>query len=236
MPISLPKFLSTEHQTKQVAMAKGVAIVLFLLWGVYEIFFNVDPNRELAKAIFKSSDTVAEALEKVVEKNHCKYEQISFSPPEPSEEYNNKEAPKDGTCHIFHPLGGDISWQVPPEGAADPQGPYGANYSYAASRVNFAKYGGKATYGSVVMELPIATQELCLTINKKLGLPHSAEELPWYFIDFPPYRGVFFTYRYDMGTYNNNAPISPFYAQAGCIQARQDLPYHYMYYRVLIMN
>lgn len=191
---------------------------------------------------------IENALVRMRMTNGCSEQQISFEPPpfDGTTIYYNGAAPASKICHVFHPSGGNVPFMKPPADWLDPAqsaaGHYGTFvYTGHICIIKVATGDSNltctaASNSELLLFVPMITKDLCLAINKKLGIASVAGDAP---------QDGSGTY----GTNNNNVWIG-FYQQgwqigdpgkilegqmSGCVKlGNAHPPNTYGYYHVLI--
>lgn len=107
--------------------------------------------------------------------NGCTDTQISFENTVVTG-YTNGNAPLDKRCHVFDPAGGAITWQNPPAGSND-----GSDYMFTGY-MSFHAQNPSTTVPvadaiDLVMILPYITSDICLAINRNVGLTAPLDRL-----------------------------------------------------------
>lgn len=129
--------------------------------------------------MLQHASAIEQAITKMRVINGCTESQISAYSElwETPSDYNNTSAPADGRCNIYHPNGGGIAWQKPPESVTSPlNGMISGNpmtvedYWYDVRR-HVRDIGVQAPHNSgfgndVLLRVQV-TEEACRYINKK---------------------------------------------------------------------
>lgn len=150
--------------------------------------FNVNTNQEggkiAAQAIINFTDQVADAVSMVQANGSCNDTQIRFENTNTSgwsfpANYNNPNAPSDGSCDIFNPsitgysAGGGLNWTAPnPSWLTHwPTAYNGYMYtgSFAVAGVGTCQVGNCSVYSLAVL-LPYVTNDICNAINAAVGI------------------------------------------------------------------
>lgn len=167
----------------------------------------------------------------------CADTQISFENPIVSG-YTNPSAPTDKSCHVFDLSGGGLSWKNPPSttGSTD-------NYFFSGRYCVYQIDNGCAPFtpedSELIVFLPIKNSDICVEINRKLGLPTDLSTLagdntPLYPIVEPPFTG---TYSHYNAIPDDGGNLGSFWAQKprmGCYNKVGSSPTVYFFYSVLI--
>ena len=104
----------------------------------------------------------------------CDETEISFENNVASAIYTNSNSPSDKTCHVFHPSGGGLSWNVPDDGmvaggaSADSWGVYESNEIQG-----IGTSGGNDENVDIALFLKNITLSICLNINNRLSVDNS---------------------------------------------------------------
>lgn len=94
--------------------------------------------------------------------------------------YDNLSAPADGTCDIFGPAGGGVTYIAPPSG-------FSGGEPYAISGHNRIRNVGDNDLGDLVLFLPVTSLTACTDFNARMNLP--ATTPPDDFIVQTPFAG-----------------------------------------------
>jgi len=126
-----------------------------------------------ASEILDYAQRMQRAVSRVL-RNGVSENQISFENSQSPVTYPNSNCTND-QCLIFHPDGGGMKWQEPPEGASDFSWNITANHKIPG-------YGGTGHAG-LVLHLPEIDERLCETLNRRLGhdfssIPECSTNLP----------------------------------------------------------
>ncbi len=181
--------------TNQAGSAMIYIFVGVALFGALMFIFSRGANQNTtsinsqgakikAIEIMERSNQIARAVDKLLAKG-CSINQLNFF----SSHYTqagtgNPSAPVDGSCDVYSPQGGKITW----EGCPDPSlcsDPYLSAPSVRRSLVVDSLGSLPEDLGYVVL----VRKEVCLEINEMLGLPTT--DLPFTSIDGGPYIGTF---------------------------------------------
>lgn len=157
--------------------------------GANETRITKQQAKAAATAIIKYGTDIQLAISRMQLNNDCSEEQISFerAPFDGSDTlYVNPNSPTDFSCHVFHPNGGGISYQVPSkdwlDDAQSAQGDFGYQV-FVSECVNSIGSSGTGTscnaegndvpYSELVFFTPYLKLDICNSINKLLGYDES---------------------------------------------------------------
>lgn len=112
--------------------------------------------------IIEYAGIIKQAISRLRLSSGCTDNQLSFENAQVTG-YTNPSAPVDKSCHVFDPAGGHVSFQ-PPSAATQLK----LDFEFNGANM-FANMG--TTDPDLALFLPINSRELCLEINKALGLP-----------------------------------------------------------------
>jgi hypothetical protein len=122
--------------------------------------------------ILKYAKSVENAIKKLQLTNGCSENQISFENSVVTG-YANANSPVDNSCNIFDVNGGGLNWQGPISGAND-----GSQWIFSG-RNRIPNIGTSS--GDLAIILPNITKNLCIEINRTLGLGAAPSGDPDYF-------------------------------------------------------
>lgn len=195
-----------------------------------------DASRESAKAeaatITQYGTLIEQTISRLRLSQNCSLAQLSFQN-DVVTGYDNTATPSDNRCKIFHPSGGGVTWQNPPQ-SEGPE-PYLFTIQNLVVNVGNSDVGGAGN--DLIMVLPIKTLVVCQQINTMLGIADLATD--W---SHPvKYTGE------TPGTSPNIIPddggnLAAYYGKPeGCVQTYSSgggfwpdpVTYPYMYYRVV---
>lgn len=125
-----------------------------------------------AANIIQYAGTVQAAINRMMVVNKCADTQISFENPNEPTLYANPTSPSDKSCHVFDPNGGNVAWQAAPAstGLSLPYMFSGRNRLILSSHTWCADAGAICVQ-TIAMFLPVASESMCLQINKGLSQP-----------------------------------------------------------------
>jgi hypothetical protein len=205
--------------------------------------FNGDTSAISAKAqasaILEYAESVKMGVDMVLGKG-CTDTQISFENPIVTG-YENPNAPSDKSCHVFDVNGGGIVWKDPPQGTNKVDDAYIVMYNIMYNK-GFIPYifGGYAAIpnlgtsnNELVLYLPIASIDLCKSINNMIGISSiTTSTLYWAF-----YRAGYFQGDYTALSYPDFWPST----MSACVKSVSDFPdavsnAEYFFYKVLIVR
>lgn len=168
-----------------------------------------------AARIIDQAGLVEQTISRLRLINGCSDTQISFENTVVTG-YTNGSAPADRKCHVFDPAGGALGWPDIPA-ATNTALPYLFTGSVIMKNIGtgvFPPAPPTADGVELAMFLPINSLELCLELNRKLGLPVTSLGVDWSpNIKFAGAYSVSNLFPDDGGT------VTPFYgARSGCLQ------------------
>lgn len=123
-----------------------------------------------AAGILSFARSVEEAVNRVRVKNRCSENEISF---EHNGVYVNPSAPGTKKCHIFDPAGGNITYSAPDDEKVFTNG--SQNYVFNAG-FQLTKIG--TDLNDLVLQLNYLSEQICITINNRLGVSNSGGTPP----------------------------------------------------------
>lgn len=89
--------------------------------------------------------------------------------------YVNSNAPSDNTCHVFHPAGGGLSWNVPDDGMIDGVANADNWAIYGSNEIeNIGTTGGNDVNVDLTLFLENIHNVICLNINERLSVDNSS--------------------------------------------------------------
>lgn len=141
-------------------------------------------SKTKAIEIMARADSITRAVDKLMAKG-CSINQLNFYSSHFTQAGTaNPTAPVDGSCDVYSPQGGKITWQGCPDSTlcTDP-------YLSAPSVVRSLVVNGVGNQPEDLVYVVLVKKETCHAINASLGLPTT--DLPFTGIDGGPYIGVF---------------------------------------------
>lgn len=224
----------------------AIALLAALTWSMTRTSRTMSTvsaeDAEIAtQNILSYTNSVMEATERVMASNGCRDDQVSFENPVVAG-YTNPNAPADQRCHIFAQDGGGLTWEEPSADWLDGSHaadalygqfvvPGGGSCIYDVGQGDGAT-GCPAAYSDIFIAIPFLKEEICTSINKKLGvnLPLGTAPIDGTNAWLPAnakYTGSFSaTAVISLGAYNGR--------QAVCFQSTTTPAGGYHFYQVLI--
>jgi hypothetical protein len=177
-------YFSNDGQEGNVLFLILIAVALFAALS-YAVSTSMrsgggNINSEVMSAdiatMIQYTGALRQAVQRMIVSNDCSDETINVSSPNwaNSGNYNNIKAPTDGSCDLFSPKGGNMIWQRPPQSS---QAIGGIEYNIDGG-VGVIDVGLNDCAKTELMAYTYVSRDMCLMINKKLGISNLGGEPP----------------------------------------------------------
>lgn len=189
--------------------------------------FTKERNALMSDEIISYGNTLANAVGQLRLRG-CSTNQISFEN-NISALYANGSAPSDNTCHVFHPEGGGMTYQLTdPKAITD--GGTGIYFDGSMEIEDIGRTCGAAACSDLTFYVRDLKQGTCIQLNNKLSVTNPSDIPPVdNDVDFDPFTGAY-TYDLTLGDTVTSATIAG--RKSACVQESSGSTY--TFYRVLI--
>ena len=93
--------------------------------------------------------------------------------------YTNSNAPSDNTCHVFHPSGGGLSWNVPDDNMVSGTASADNWRIYASNEIqDIGTTGGADSNVDLILFLADVDTSICLQLNERLSVSNPSNAPP----------------------------------------------------------
>ncbi|MAZ76369.1 MAG: hypothetical protein CMH31_03605 [Micavibrio sp.] len=132
-----------------------------------------------ATEILDYAQSIKQAVQ-TLQINGCDETEVSFENNISSFNYANSNSPTDGSCHVFHPSGGGLTYIIPNEAWLDSSfaPTYPGNFATWWFSTAPQLEGVGTSEADLKLTLNFINTDICITINDRLGVDNPSELPP----------------------------------------------------------
>lgn len=191
---------------------------------------NIDREKAaiLAADILQYSSKMKIAVKRMRMFQDCEDEEISFENESTGSYYSNSNAPEE--CELFNPDGGGFTYNFPEEASTDTDWKFTGSMKVVG--VGYDPAGAPASAKEIIALIGDIDEEVCLAINRSLGIKSGPPVPEDYRVTTSRYTGSFSSGGHSLGDDAESAILAGH--QAGCVLSGYYSPGTLYFYQVLV--